>query len=89
VNFDTDYEPEHFEQVDHPVEHAPRDFRIVGSAVAWLVLVGVAIGAGYAVDRFAVHLAMNPTIMLVSVVGTSGATLLCGILFVALTKGGR
>jgi len=88
VNFDTEYEPEHFEHVE-PLEPVHRDHRIVGSAVAWLVLVGVAIGAGYAVDRFALHLNMTPTITLVSVVGTSGLTLVCGILFVALTKGNR
>jgi len=40
---------------------------LVGRALAWLIVVGVAIGAGYAVDRLATSLAMSPKVTLVLV----------------------
>lgn len=56
--------------------------RSVGPAIAWLVLVGSAIAAGYATDRLAASASLSPTLTICLTLIVAVAVLGAGILFV-------
>jgi hypothetical protein len=53
-----------------------------GGALSWLVVVLVALGAGYGVDRLSTSLGMRPVVTLALVLITAGVVLVAGCLFV-------